>query len=106
MLINLFDQTKNVLEVGVATLKKPLLVLGLGLLLSACGQKSPVYLPTAAQQQALDERADRIKARKEALRNETPEQKATREARLEYGRQRAEEYRKSQEALESSSTQD
>lgn len=105
MLIKLFNRTKNVLEVGVATPKKLLLVLSLAFLFSACGQKTPVYLPSAAQQQELDERDARIKARKDALRNETAEQKAARQARLEYGRQRAEEYRKSQEALENNSPQ-
>ena len=105
MLIKLSNLTKNVLEVGVATQKKILLALGLAFLLSACGQKTPVYLPSAEQQRELDERDARIKARKEALKNETAEQKAAREARLEYGRQRAEEYRQSQEALENSSPQ-
>lgn len=89
----------------MATHKKLLSVLGLAFLLSACGQKTPVYLPSAAQQQELDERDARIKARKETLKNETTEQKSARQARLEYGRQRAEEYRKSQEALENSSPQ-
>lgn len=106
MLIKLFNRTKYDLEVGVATPKKLLLTLGSVVLLSACGQKTPVYLPSAAQQQALDERDARIKARKEALKNETPEQKAARKARLEYGRQRAEEFRQSQEALEAKNTQD
>ncbi|NLA51541.1 MAG: hypothetical protein GX860_05345 [Alcaligenaceae bacterium] len=105
MLIKLSNQTKNVLEVGVATQKKILLALGLAFLLSACGQKTPVYLPTAEQQRELDARDARIKARKEALKNETPEQKAARTARIEYGRQRAEEFRKSQESLENSSPQ-
>ena len=98
MLIKLFNRTKYDLEVGVATQKKLLLVINLAFLFSACGQNTPVNLPSAAKQQELDERDARIKARKDALRNETAEQKAARQARLEYGRQRAEEYRKSQEA--------
>lgn len=105
MLIKLFTQTKNVLEVGVATQKNIILALALVLLLSACGQKTPVYLPSASQQRELDERDARIKARKEALKNETAEQKAARKARIEYGRQRAEDYRKSQEALKSGTPQ-
>lgn len=96
MLINLFNQTKNDLEAGVATRKKLLLTAVVVVLLSACGQKMPLYLASPEQQRTLDERDARIKARKEALRNETAEQKAAREARLEYGRQRAQEFRDSQ----------
>ncbi|MDO5666706.1 MAG: lipoprotein [Alcaligenaceae bacterium] len=97
MLIKLFNQTKNDLEVGVATQKKLLSAVIAAFLLSACGQKTPVYLPSAAQQRALDERDARIKARKEARKNETAEQKAARQARIEYGRQRAQEFRDAQE---------
>lgn len=106
MLIKLFDLTKNDLEVGVATQKKLLLAVISVFLLSACGQKMPLYLASPAQQRALDEREARIKARKEALKNETAEQKAAREARLEYGRQRAQEFRDSQEALINDTNQD
>ena len=105
MLIKLFNPTKNDLEAGVATRKKLLFAMTAVLLLSACGQKTPVYLPSAAQQRALDERDARIKARKEALRNETVEQKNARQARVEYGRQRAQEYRDSQKILKSDNSQ-
>lgn len=84
----------------MATQTKTLLTLCICILLTACGQKTPVYLPTAAQQKELDDRAARIKARKQALKNETAEQKEARKARLEYGRQRAEEFRQSKEAIE------
>lgn len=72
------------------------LLLALGTLVSACGQKMPVYLPTAAQQQALDERQARIEARREAQRNATPEQRQATEDRLQYGRERAQQYREQQ----------
>lgn len=106
MLIKLINLTKNDLEVGVTTRKKLLFAMTAVLLLAACGQKTPVYLPSAAQQRALDERDARIKARKEALKNETAEQKAARQARLEYGRQRAQEFRDAQEGLNSNRSQD
>lgn len=105
MLIKLFNSNKNDLVADMATGKKLFLTMVAVMLLSACGQKTPVYLPSAAQKQTLEEREARIKARKEALKNETPEQKATREARLEYGKQRAEAYRQSQEALKSEDAQ-
>lgn len=47
--------------------KKPIVTLILASVgMSACGYKAPVYLPTPEQQQELDAKAARIKARQEA----------------------------------------
>lgn len=105
MLIKLFHSDKNDLVPSGATAKKLVLVIAGALLLTACGQKTPVYLPSAAQKQAIQEREARIKARKAALKHETPEQRAAREARIEYGEQRAKAYRQSQETLSNEETQ-
>lgn len=95
--MNLFYQSKDVLNTDMTTKRQRLLLLAATLFLVGCGQKTPLYLPSPAQQQALDEREARIKARKDARRNETAEERAAREARLEYGRQRAEEFRSRRE---------